>query len=626
MHYEDFVLQLEASSRGGYSARVLKSPFGEGATSFVLPAIAQTGLAGGIRLRAPEDDPSPPAADPRRVEPSPTEIGTELYRAVFQGPVRSLLDKSRGQLERSPQSGLRLKIKLDLGDPDTAALADLPWELLCDSETEDFFALSRQTSLVRYLDVPRMSQPIPFTPPLRILAVSASPDSMPPLDLAEEARRLEALRQSGLPIEVKHLVNASAGAMREALVSGTWHVMHFMGHGHFDRATGEGMLAFERADGRGDLVSGRAFATKLKDLSSLGVVVLNACNTARAGRQGEVNPFHGVATALVLGGVRAVVAMQRPIPDRAAIAFSTAFYRHLARGDSIDEALIEGRQAIHSAAPETFAWAIPVLFLRTPEGNVFTAQPNAAVPPQPTAAEPARPGGSPAPGVRGKLLRIGAGAGVAGLIAYGISAGIGRSPQAPAPDLKANAITLPPVPAAGPTNPTHQDPAPPKTSARAHSQSVDRDGQSPSTGAASTKPGGDDSNAPAPAPTPAPTPADLSNLSAQAIAISPRANGGLSVTASFRNSGSAPLSLTLDLRNAQLSDDQGETYLAVHTTLPLAAGNPRLDLAPGASKNAQFDFPKYRPGSKTFGLSLVTTDKDPIFVSGKLPLPLENPP
>jgi len=285
-----------------------------------------------------------------------------------------LFDKSRGQLEVSPERGLRLKVKLDPGDDEMGMLADLPWELLCDGETEDFFALSRQISLVRYLDVPLSSQPILFTPPLRILSVAASPRSLQSLDLAEEARCLEELNRSPSGVEVQFLVHASAGAVREELSGDKYNVLHFMGHGMFDRASGEGMLAFEGSDGSADLVSGKAFATKLKGLRSLGVVVLNACNTARAYHNGSRNPFRGVATALVLGGVPGVVAMQRPISDRAAIGFSTALYRHLARGDSIDEALTEGRQAIHSAEPEAFEWATPVLFLRIPDGNVFVAK------------------------------------------------------------------------------------------------------------------------------------------------------------------------------------------------------------------------------------------------------------
>jgi hypothetical protein len=590
VHFEDFILQLDASTRGGFRARVLKSPFGEGAVSFALPAaVAGTRRAGGDPPAASARDLDRPAPRPEVGELSPIEMGTEMYRTIFQGPVRSLFDKSRGQVERSPQLGLRLKIKVDPGDPDTAALADLPWELLCDGETEDFFALSRQTSLVRYLDVPRMSQPISFTPPLRILAVSASPKALPSLDLAEEARRLEALRQAGF--EVQHLVNASAGAMREALTSDPWNVLHFMGHGHFDPATGDGMLAFEGAGGRLDLMSGKAFATKLKDFPSLGVVVLNACNTARAGHLSGVNPFHGVATALVLGGIPAVVAMQRPISDRAALGFSAAFYRHLARGDSIDEALTEGRQAIHSAAPESFEWATPVLFLRIPEGNVFEAQP------------------APAPAGRGLLLKVGAGAAAAGiLIAGGLYLNsLPRSSQGPQSATSNHT---------GPVKPTPIAPVqPPLTTPQLgeHKGNGLHNSQRQSRPVAQS-PAVKDSVPTAPA---APASADLLSLSAQAISIERLNGGGLRVTVRFTNGGHTPLSLILDNTSTMLYDDQHQSYRARSSSLPLAGDNPRLDLKAGASLSAQFYFPPYKPGSKTFNLALATAeDYRPINVSG----------
>lgn len=617
MHFEDFVLQLDASTRGGFRARVLKSPFGEGAVSFALPAaVAGTLRAGGDAPGAAVRDLVHLAARPQAGELSPSEIGTEIYRTVFQGPVRSLFDKSRGQVERSPRLGLRLKIKVDPGDPDTAALADLPWELLCDGETEDFFALSRQTSLVRYLDVPRMSQPIPFTPPLRILAVSASPAALPPLDLAEEARRLDALRQGGF--EVRHLVNASAGAMREALASDPWNVLHFMGHGHFDPATGDGMLALEGAGGSLDPMSGKAFATKLKDFPSLGVVVLNACNTARAGHQGGVNPFHGVATALVLGGVPAVVAMQRPISDRAALGFSAAFYRHLARGDSIDEALTEGRQAIHSAAPESFEWATPVLFLRLPEGDVFAAQ-------------------QPAPAGRRPLLKVGAGAAAAGVLVAGslYLGGRLRSSQAPGHSAPPSAQTVRTGGASGGKAAQGDPGAQPDTANHAgtvkptllvpaqrplatpllgeHKAHGFPDPRQESRPAEQSPPVKD----PAPTATADQAPTDLSTLSAQAISITRRDGGGLRVTVRFTNGGSTRLSLILDNPSTKLYDDQHQSYQARHSSLPLAGDNSRLDLAAGASLSAQFDFPPYKPGSKTFELVLATAgDYRPINVSG----------
>lgn len=382
MRFQDFVLQIEASSRGGLRARVLASPFGEGTVPFPLPSSAAS-------RPEPQDgrDIGKPDTPPLLITRSSLEIGTELFRAAFHGQVRMLFDKSRGQLHDSPDRGLRLKIKLNLSDEETGMLANLPWELLCDDETDDFFALSRQTSLVRYLDVPRPSQPIPFEPPLRILAISAAPRNLPALDFAAETRGLDSLNGSSSGIEARFLTRASSAAVRAALAEDNYNIVHFMGHGTFDRASGEGMLVFEREDGTPDLVSGRVFATKLKDLRRLGIVLLNACDTAQTG-EGGVSPFRGVAAALVHGGVPAVVAMQRKISDAAAIGFSAALYRHLASGHSIDEALTEGRQAIHSLRPETFEWATPALFLRIPDGNVFVAKPAGPpeeIPPKPSA-------------------------------------------------------------------------------------------------------------------------------------------------------------------------------------------------------------------------------------------------
>jgi curli biogenesis system outer membrane secretion channel CsgG len=250
---------------------------------------------------------------------------------------------------------------------------------------------------------------------------------------------------------VELLPHASAGAVRQALAGDTFHVLHFMGHGAFDDVTGEGALAFERSDGSPDLVSGKAFATKVCDLTSLGVVMLNACNTARASHQGGA-PYRGVATALVHGGVPAVVAMQQPISDGAAIGFSTAFYRHLSRGGSLDEALTEGRQAIHSSKPDSLEWATPVLFLRVPEGDVFA-------PKQAEEATPRMPAGigvgfapvlfpPPGPAMSGRkwAFRLAAGACGAALLAFVLATQmLDPSANAAAPPVAQESPAVPPV-------------------------------------------------------------------------------------------------------------------------------------------------------------------------------------
>ena len=110
-------------------------------------------------------------------------------------------------------------------------------------------------------------------------------------------------------------------------------------------------------------------ADLVRDFTSLRLVFLNACRTAEL--SDAVDPFAGLAAALVMAGVPAVLGMQIPISDAAAIAFSGAFYQRLAAGDPIDTATVEGRMAVHLKDPDSQEWATPVLFLRSQDGHLF---------------------------------------------------------------------------------------------------------------------------------------------------------------------------------------------------------------------------------------------------------------
>jgi CHAT domain-containing protein len=107
-------------------------------------------------------------------------------------------------------------------------------------------------------------------------------------------------------------------------------VFHFIGHGDFDKDKNEGFLLFREPDGAG---GEPIYASYLRNL--LGdpwlpqLVVLNSCRSAQ-GIGGDL--FSSTAALLSLGDIPAVVAMQFPITDRAALAFSKSFYRWLGQG------------------------------------------------------------------------------------------------------------------------------------------------------------------------------------------------------------------------------------------------------------------------------------------------------
>jgi hypothetical protein len=302
---------------------------------------------------------------------SAKDLGAALFEAVFSGPVGSLLDHSLGSLGRDDPTGLRIKLMLDLADPVQKELHGLPWELLYRARTGDLLGLSRRTPVVRYLELPRPVPPAERPETLRVLVVAAQPEGVAGLDLARECRDLAALAGSVNGLEVDLVEPASLGALRRALLEREAHVVHFMGHGRLEPETGRGLLVLERPDGRAEPVAADALAAVLKDFPSVRLVVLNACETARAGGGGVGQSFTGLAPALMQGGLAAVLAMQLPISDAGAIELSEAFYRRLAAGDPVDVAATEARQAMHAHAPGSAEWAVPVLFLRVPDGALF---------------------------------------------------------------------------------------------------------------------------------------------------------------------------------------------------------------------------------------------------------------
>jgi hypothetical protein len=112
----------------------------------------------------------------------------------------------------------------------------------------------------------------------------------------------------------------------------------------------------------------------------LRLALLNACEGARGS---ATDPFAGAAQSLVQQGIPAVIAMQFPITDRAAILFAQEFYGAAIGGLPVDAALTEARRSLF-AADHVLEWAVPVLYMRSPNGRLFRiAKPPAAPKPSP---------------------------------------------------------------------------------------------------------------------------------------------------------------------------------------------------------------------------------------------------
>ncbi len=365
MKYENFVIEVDKKD-DAYTVRVASSPAGESKKENFEPPFAWeqlettlTEMERSVRRRGAGE----PAALPRK-------NGEKLFDALFREDVGRLFDRSCGNV--AADRGLRLQLKLNPGQPELDRFFALPWEYLRDAG--DDLSLNLATPVVRYLDVPRASTAVPpLLWVLRILVVMASPTDRNRLNLKADRRRIEEAWKGKSGVELEFLEHASFEDLRKKLRQKRPHILHFTGHGDFNAETGKGELFFENADGTSDPRSGEALATELKNFRSLRLVFLNACDTARATGAGGLNPFSGVATALVMGGMPAVLAMQFPISDDAAITFSQCCYEYLAKGCPVDVAVTEGRLAVRHSDEGSMEWGTPVLFLRIPDGRLFTA-------------------------------------------------------------------------------------------------------------------------------------------------------------------------------------------------------------------------------------------------------------
>jgi hypothetical protein len=150
--------------------------------------------------------------------------------------------------------------------------------------------------------------------------------------------------------------------------------VHFIGHGAFDEASGQGYLIFE--DDKGAVFNvGARNACEILCRRGIRLVFLNACETGRGETRGtpkrKADFNRGIASALVANGVPAVVANQFSVRDDAATEFSQHFYWSLAQGATFGSAAREARIAVnYSTSHDTIDWAVPVVYARDPEGRI----------------------------------------------------------------------------------------------------------------------------------------------------------------------------------------------------------------------------------------------------------------
>ncbi|MCU0634974.1 MAG: CHAT domain-containing protein [Gemmatimonadaceae bacterium] len=368
MEYLDFDLHLSQRTGDGYTVTVTHSPVGEARTTLQFP-LDDAALE--RQLKSLEIALMRSGSVRRGVTMTDTDaasvsgFGRQLFGALFAGDVAVALRRSQDHV-REKRKGLRLRLRID--DP---LLAALPWEFAYDPERGDYVCLSMETPLVRYLDSGRPIETLAVQPPLTVLAMVASPTDRAGLDVDAEIERVRrataSLVETGR-LHVEWMQGAGWRDLQRTLRRGDYHVFHFIGHGHFDEAAGEGTLSFVGENGRAQTLNATEIGSLLADERALRLVVLNSCLGAKGN---AASVFSSTAATLVRRGVPAVVAMQYEISDRAALEFSQSLYEAIADGMPVDAAVAEARKAVRLSARDSVEWGTPVLHMRSPDGVLF---------------------------------------------------------------------------------------------------------------------------------------------------------------------------------------------------------------------------------------------------------------
>lgn len=300
-------------------------------------------------------------------------LGEALAAALLPPDVWNALNSKITQAT-AVQEGVRVRLMLSGSE-----LNNWPWEFMVfnraggEIKISDFLALMPNVSLVRHTATPLPAWSVEAKVPARVLVAVASPSGWPKLQVAEErsvvVQALEGCAQLNL-VSVEH-------AQRSQLPNkaNPAHLFHFAGHGKFEKVQSsvpgayEGTASIILEDGYGDedSLDAELLAVQLRD-AGVRVAVLGACQTAQ---RDDLGAWSSVAEALLKAELGAVVGMQFPVRDKTALCFAQHFYGALAVGLSIDEAVAASRVAV-AGSGDARGWATPVLYLRSPDGVIFT--------------------------------------------------------------------------------------------------------------------------------------------------------------------------------------------------------------------------------------------------------------
>jgi tetratricopeptide (TPR) repeat protein len=327
-------------------------------------------------------------------------VGTATAQAAltaWQNAANSTERRFSVFVDSDPLEGMDEQTQLAAREA-ASVLLRLPWELLHDGHGY-LFQGKHAVRVRRRLPNRHAQEATTTTLPIRILLVSPRPEDERTgyIDHRVSALPLvEAVEQLGALVTLTVLTPPTLPALEAALqkvadAGQPFHVVHFDGHGIYDREHGLGGLCFEDPK---DLDKPQKRASQLLYADRIAAVIrdhriplvfLEACQSAQA----EDDPTASVAARLLAEGVVSVVAMSHSVLVETARRFVQAFYGELARGARVGQAMLTGQRALFG---DTYRgkimgagelrlqdWFVPVLYQEEHDPQLFTALPSQEV-------------------------------------------------------------------------------------------------------------------------------------------------------------------------------------------------------------------------------------------------------
>ena len=234
--------------------------------------------------------------------------GKQVFEPVFgDGPARFAYERARDR-------GLEVVFRSD--DP---ALLGLPWELMRDGAGPVALGAGGISRTLKVADAAGTLE-VPGGK-LRVLMVISRPAGAADVGYQMVARplleRLDAVRgEVSLTVLRPPTFDALRDAVRKAADAGEpFHVVHFDGHGVYDRKHGLGELCFENPEDSGLLEKRRSDRVPADHIAAVvrkhrvPLFFLDACQTAKT----EADPSASVAGKLLESGVASVAAMSHSV-------------------------------------------------------------------------------------------------------------------------------------------------------------------------------------------------------------------------------------------------------------------------------------------------------------------------